>query len=340
MQFFNQKDRLLLVALSRDSRSPITKLSKAIGYSRITTIKTLDKLQKNLDIKFTLEINEYELQKFERHVIAIKLSKKPNIKILEGIFAKDNYAQNVYLTDGGFDLLIYAATLRGTDYIVWETHLAEMLSEYGPIMRTSEYVTSHFGYMPLNSAFIEILSRAYKIDDKDKSLLKLINKNARISYSELSRLTGIGEDTVRYRLFTLKKKGIIKRFTIAVQKPPENSVSIAYFINYRFNRDTTSRGFPAVKSHFFNSDKDNPILNSFQLIAPISGTYRSFGVTLFPNDKEALENTIEKQRDIFKEENIEITYAFIKRVLKGLLPFRNLDIKENYNTITWHEPNL
>ncbi len=336
MQFINRKDRLLLIGLSEDSRSTVTKLSKTVGYSRATTIKALDRLKKSLGIRFTLEVDESELKTFERHIIAVKLSKKPAARVLKEIFEKDRYAQNVYLTEGDFDLLIYATAGKAVEYIVWETHLAETLVEYGASIRPSEYVTTHFGYMPLNDSFVDAISGAQKIDDKDREILRLLNNDSRLGYREISKQSGILEDTVRYRLFALRKSGIIKRFTIAVQNPPEGSVSMAYFVNYIFNKETSAKKFPAVKAHFFSSDKDEPILNAFQLIAPISGSYRSFGITVFQNKEEAFEKTIAKQKSIFKDEKVEIKYAIIKKVLKGLLPFRNLDIRDNYKTIEWH----
>ncbi len=337
MQFFNKKDRLMLMELSKDSRLNVTKLSKLVGYSRITTIKGLDRLKKNLDIRFTLEINESELRGFERHIIAIKLSKRPKIGELKRLFAGDRYAQNVYLTEGDFDLLVYAASNSAVDYIAWETHIAEALVDYGAEILPSEYVTSHFGYMPLNENFIDTVVGAYRIDKKDRAILKLLNSNSRLGYRDISRQTGIPEDTVRYRLFLLKKSGVIKRFTIAVQRPPEDSVGMAYFINYVFSKDTTSRSFPAAKKHFLDSDRSEPVLNSFQLIAPISGRYRSFGITLFPSMEEAMKNTVDMQKKIFKEEKIELGHAVIKMVLKGLLPFRRLDIRENYKAIEWRD---
>ena len=335
MQFINKKDRTMLMELSEDARLNVTRLSRVVGYSRITTIKALSRLEKSLGIRFTVEIDESQLRSFERHVIAIKLSKTPPAGVLERIFSNDPFAQNVYLMEGDFDLLIYATAGRAVDYITWETHVAETLVDYGASIMPSEYVTSHFGYMPLGESFMDKITDTHNIDEKDRSILKLLNRNCRLGYREISRLTGIQEDTVRYRLFLLKKSGIIKRFTIAVQNPPENSVSMAYFINYIFTKNTTAKNFPAAKRHFFECDKDEPLLNSFQLISPISGRFRSFGITLFRSSEDAIENTVEKQKRIFKDEKIEIEYAVIKKVLKGMLPFRNLEIKSNYKTIEW-----
>lgn len=335
MQFINKKDRAMLMALSEDARLNVTRLSRAVGYSRITTIKALRRLERDLGIRFTIEIDESRLRSFERHVIAVKLSKTPTAGTLERIFSNDPFAQNVYLMEGDFDLLIYATASKAVDYITWETHVAETLVDYGASIRPSEYVTSHFGYMPLGDGFIDEITDARSIDDKDRSILKLLNKNCRLGYREISKLTGIQEDTVRYRLFLLRKSGIIKRFTIAVQNPPENSVSTAYFVNYIFTKNTTTKNFPAAKRHFFDCDKDGPLLNSFQLIAPISGRFRSFGITLFQSREDAIENTVKKQKRIFRDEKIEIEHAVIKKVIKGMLPFRNLEIRANYKTIEW-----
>lgn len=51
-----------------------------------------------------------------------------------------------------------------------------------------------------------------KIDDIDKKILHLLNKDGRMSYREISRKLGVSVGTVHNRVDKLMKNGVIKRF--------------------------------------------------------------------------------------------------------------------------------
>jgi Lrp/AsnC family transcriptional regulator for asnA, asnC and gidA len=51
-----------------------------------------------------------------------------------------------------------------------------------------------------------------ELDDLDKSLLKLLQKDARLSFAEIGRSLDIAETTVRFRVNRLVENGIITRF--------------------------------------------------------------------------------------------------------------------------------
>ncbi len=54
-----------------------------------------------------------------------------------------------------------------------------------------------------------------ELDDTDLSILRLLRKNARMSYMEMSRRTGIADATIQHRLKRLREKGALK-FTVMV----------------------------------------------------------------------------------------------------------------------------
>jgi Lrp/AsnC family transcriptional regulator for asnA, asnC and gidA len=49
-----------------------------------------------------------------------------------------------------------------------------------------------------------------ELDDTDFSILKLLRENARMSYLEMSRRTGIADATIQHRLKRMRKKGLMK----------------------------------------------------------------------------------------------------------------------------------
>jgi Lrp/AsnC family transcriptional regulator for asnA, asnC and gidA len=50
------------------------------------------------------------------------------------------------------------------------------------------------------------------MDELDKSILKLLQKDARLSFAEIGRELGIAETTARFRINRLVETGIITRF--------------------------------------------------------------------------------------------------------------------------------
>ena len=56
------------------------------------------------------------------------------------------------------------------------------------------------------------------IDEKDEAILDTLRENSELSIQKIARKTGIPIATVHHRLKRLKSEGIIKRFTIVVDK--------------------------------------------------------------------------------------------------------------------------
>ena len=65
----------------------------------------------------------------------------------------------------------------------------------------------------LTQTVTEERPKVQPLDDLDKKLITILQDDARVSASEISRKTGYNENTVRYRIDRLKKVGVIKEFT-------------------------------------------------------------------------------------------------------------------------------
>lgn len=329
---FSNREKLIVRELSTNARVSLTQIGKVARCSPVTATKIIGKLTKQLDMRFTLEIDLDRLGLAERHVITVKFSKKPDERFLQNFFQNDPYAQDVYLTKGDFDLLVLATADTPVNYIKWETDLGASLSEYLPDLKPSEFVFPQLGYIPLNDIFTDFIRDEIKTDKKDKLILKTLNNNSRMSYREIGRQLGINEDTIRYRIFKLMHKGIISRFTIAIQNPGYGHL-VAYLMRYKFNKNTTTNAFPQMRRHYMTDDESVPLLNGFQLIAPISGSYRSFGMAFDKDEKTVLYKSIKWHKNVLSNELVRIRHAEVIKPLKGLLPLRSLDVKANYKFI-------
>ncbi len=331
---YSEVDKKIIRELSLNARSTTTHLAEVTGYSRTTVAREIERLVKELDIKFTLEIDNGMMGLEANHFLAVKFDKKPNEAALAKLLKDNMHVQDAYLCEGDFDLLVYAVADRPVDYIVLETHIASSLSEYMPIIRPSAFIFAHFGYMTLDSAFIRSIKPKVIKDEKDKKILEELNSNSRIGYRELAKKVGMSEDVLRYRVIKLVKRKIIRRFTIAIQNPEER-YSVAYFMNYKFVKNTASVSFAMAREAYMKDDKEKPMINTFQFISPTSGSYRSFGIVASTDMKNAIEKAVARHKRIFNREEVKISHARILKPIKGLLPYRNLDIEKNYQRVAW-----
>jgi len=66
------------------------------------------------------------------------------------------------------------------------------------------------------------------IDEKDLKIIKLLQENSRIPYTELAKKVGISDVAVIKRIKKLEKQGVIRKYTIVIdpKKLGYNSVSI------------------------------------------------------------------------------------------------------------------
>lgn len=56
------------------------------------------------------------------------------------------------------------------------------------------------------------------MDERDRQIIDILNRNSRTPNSEIARVLGISEGTVRQRIQKLLDNGIIKKFTISFGK--------------------------------------------------------------------------------------------------------------------------
>jgi DNA-binding Lrp family transcriptional regulator len=321
MSGHDARENLLLQLLSDNSRTTITAITKKFGCSRVTASKIISKVEKQFGIRYTLEINEDKLAPSERHIMLLKFKKSPAPKSLEAFFKNDINTEAAYLANNNRSLVIFSRTRDPSAYLAWEQKLSNSLFKYKPIIRHSEVIKSNFGFFPLSNNFVDYISKDVKITQKDKAILSLLNQDSRINYNELSRKTGLNEDTIHYRVYRLQKKGIIKRFTIAVQNPPLTHIG-AYFADYSYGSHPDK--YDEFATQISSQDKKDSPLSSLQVAALTRGSYRFFLMGAFKDKKEATQKFVQKHKKTFGADAAIYSADNIK-VIKGILPFRSLN---------------
>jgi len=69
-----------------------------------------------------------------------------------------------------------------------------------------------------------------KLDDKDLKILELLRDNARMTTSEMFKKLGMPQTTIHNRIKRMKKSGIIKRFTIDLDRKKIGKSLVAYIL--------------------------------------------------------------------------------------------------------------
>lgn len=336
MEIFSFRAKAILRALSENSRTSVSHLTKVAHCSRITAAKEVKKLVQAFDIRSGIEVNEDALGLIQRHLLVVKFNKKPELGQLIKMFKDDPYVANAYLCDGDFNLIIYAVASDPMKYIVWESLLPGKLGDYEVNIYPSELMHTNFGYFPTTKSIINRFM--VNVDEEGRKLLALLAEDSRKSVSELAKELNMSRTTLHYRIFTMHKAGLIKRFTISINKPPLDYI-MAYAVNYRFNRTSSSRSVRMME-YYKTYDEHPPILSTFQLLAPMSGSFRFLGIGLFRDRADAVRGAISAHKQIFNQEHVSIRHARIIGIVKGSYPFRSLDIESNYTRFKWNEEDL
>ena len=69
-----------------------------------------------------------------------------------------------------------------------------------------------------------------EIDEVDSSILRLLRENARMSFTEMARKTGIPDATIQNRLKRMRERGIIERMTVIVNPEATGYVVMAIML--------------------------------------------------------------------------------------------------------------
>ena len=89
--------------------------------------------------------------------------------------------------------------------------------------------------------------RKRKINDDD--LIKILMRNARISYSELARTLGVSDTAIKKRLKKLEKEGVIRKYTVDV-----DYYKLGYEVVSLIGIDTTPEAYLKILEKLENSD--------------------------------------------------------------------------------------
>jgi DNA-binding Lrp family transcriptional regulator len=319
------RSKALLQELCTDSRVKVLALSKKLGYSRYMIAKDIAELEKRLDLYYTLELDHRKLGFSTVHVTYFNFVKKPSERIIGEVLGKITAVQLAILTKGDFELVCFVVTKTPVEYSQVEIALQILFQSYGASVRSSEVTLMRHGFIPLSNSLIE----KSDIDSTYKKILLALNTNSRSKLSEVSKSTGIGEDTIRYHLTKMEREGIIKRYT-AIVRNTNTKFTVIYFANFSVTENLQGRVDRERKEIIFATD-ERSIVNDFQMMFATTGAEQTFNLATYIDRNYGMEHSISAHNRIYAVDKPEVKYAVVTKTIKGVLPFRRIDVRANYD---------
>ncbi|MDE1865083.1 MAG: AsnC family transcriptional regulator [Candidatus Micrarchaeota archaeon] len=334
MKEYSYIKRAIFRELCENSRISTTELAQKVKCSRNTVLSNMRALDNELGLFHTIEFNREATHTNYVQVWCVRFGNKPTTDELRKLFEDDYRARFVAETEGDFDLIVNVAADMADRYMNWSIRTMTRLLPYIPKMMPSAIILPHTGFFIVRNELLDKLDLSYLgIDEVDKKILLALNENSRMSFLEISKLVGANVETVRYRINKIMKRGVIRRFTTVLRRPP-TEYNIAFFGNYEMAPGIRERYTEAMK-YYITVDERLPLVNTFQYLSLTTGSHSLFGMGCFDSEEAAIKDGVMAHKEIYREDRPRINFARITNVIKGYLPLRSVDIAKDYRQIAW-----
>lgn len=314
--------------LSENSRISNTDIAQKLGVTRQAVAKRLGRLEKELGIHYTLELNEEALGLVYPHLIMVKFEEKPNYESVKKLLMKSHIPQFAATLNGGYDMLIYANSTSRSEYTHWDRGMQVLLSEYKASWYSSEIAYTQLGFFPLRN---EIISRV-NIDNKYKDIIKLLNLDSRATFREMSRKLRTRFNVLIYNYKNLMKTDYIRRFTTVV-KPVKNTAMMYYFAKLTLTNRFEQCAAEARKA--LMHDDQYPLISRYSFCSQLIGTGDFFVMGVFDNRKIGYSGGVLHYKNAMRTQKIKMSYGVIDKILVGRMPLRSVDDSKEYMVHKW-----
>jgi DNA-binding Lrp family transcriptional regulator len=305
----------ILIGLYENSRSSMKKLGRELNISYHTVGATIKKLEKKYELNYTLELDETKLGFSEGRLVTIKFGKPPKSEYIREKLAKDIFVQAAYSAVGDFDILLYVVGLTNKDFQKWQFELRMKLSEYGPGFRSSTINEFTAGFFPLRN---ELIEKSPILSETEKRIIKILNENSRIKFSQLIKKSKTTQMRVVYTLQKLKANGTIKRFSTLTQNP-DKRLFLAYTVSLIPNESHITL-WKDWWAEMMKEDKYEAT-NDYSIIADVNGSCDGFYISTFKDEQSMSARGAEMTSRVWESEKPTIEKAMLIGKIVGKWPF-------------------
>ena len=298
-----QTDLRLLTYLYQHNRESIAKIAKTINLSREQVDYRIKKYEADGIIKSYVPIIRYSKLGYNNLIILMIKFQKPSCKeeFHKSVVNDKHRISSVEILakyDYGM-LLIFKDEREKNEYIM-------KLLEKNKKRIADHHVVEpyHINLYPLkiidaknNEGYIWIdyHKGEAKIDEKDRKILYLLNKNARMRIIDIAEKTNLSAELIIYKLKKLRKEGIFlgSRTVLNVSKLGY------YYTALQINMEKLSQ---SISERLADFAKKSPNIDTFYL----SITKPNCQMQLFHKDEAELREVIKNLKKAFSEESFSI----------------------------------
>jgi len=301
----NKKNKKLLTYLYHHYREPLTKIAKECRISRDQVEYALKKYEKEDIIKKYLTIFNYNLLGYNEFVIVwmkVKNKKEQIKKELEGMKNVVSVGDIIPEYDIFVDFIFKSKQEFDEKFYSFLEKYKKEISEF------EVFITNYSIFYPLKQFGIKQEEKSYefikqekevKIDDKDKQILKLIEKNGRARVVDIANEIGLSSELVIYKLKQLHNKKIVlgTRIQFDLKK-----------LGFYFATLKLKLNNQGIKEKLENFCKNHPNIN---ILAFGISKYNCIIQILYQDEKE-LRNTINEIKNNFDESILDSSLLLIE----------------------------
>ena len=151
------------------------------------------------------------------------------------------------------------------------------------------------------------------LDDTDLAIINLLYENSRISFTEMSKMTGLPDATLQHRFKRLVKNKVIKRFTVELSHAYTGHQSIALVLiktmsDKHDEAKTRLASFPEIEEVY-------EVFGEFDLVIKIAGKSLE-GIDDIIRDKISTIHGVRELRKMPIVEEIKDVHTNVKNALQ------------------------
>jgi|GEM_PF-2472866 len=315
--FLDKVDLLVLKEIESNSRAYLKDIAERAGVSIQTISKRLERLERKLKLRYTVELKLDALGMQSEHLIRVKFPSgmAPDADVVKRAVSSP-FVQLACRMKGDFDLFLWAVAPNARVFSsVIEPGIREELNEYIEDWIAHPIVSHRAGFLPIS----EDLIKEFKIRESRKEVLRILNSNSRIPIMKLAEQLGVTEPTAEYHL--KKAQPFIKRFTAFFEGKGEFTHVVRFFQVKGKKKDIEAEGRGITQAYL---DSDPRLFNRLVYASMPSGGMDCCFIETY----SSLEDCCAATEQLLSEKRIigRHVSAVVSKVLKGAIPIRKVDL--------------
>lgn len=326
-------DIKILTNLSMNCRMPVPILAKRAGISTSVAYNRIAKLESLLCVRYSANIN-YRKLGFSKFIIMVRfLDSFPDPEQLKKVFEDKPEVQLAFLTSGEYDLvlIVYGRDAEEAKNILHDLRCTEPLDSFNSIWNLTVFNCVYGSIQTRDKFFDSVLRKKvwertkksrrpnkHALLHKDFAVLRELNKNGKVPFSEIDRIYGFGKGASKYTFENLVKKNILLEPVLLMKdiKAAYNGIIMLEIVNNKLFQKSRRKLLEMMLEEKYN------VANRFVFAGEI-GISDTLMLVLPVTAPGALES--EAKQFIDNVKGVHVNKLVITKVLAGEICYRKMD---------------